>query len=212
MKIALKPISLTILFAILFTNSALLHAQLFVTATQRTETVEVEWSGQIDYNTTMMHTNSFKLPGGYIKSSTNSLFSSYYNSDSESWTLVRQHTSYSGTASIFIGSSDSYVFATRGSGDTVGLHNGDLYVPHDYQSGDQISSISFYDGKTLLSMGITPQQNTEAFSWGPGSEHKLLFTAIIASPIPEPLTSSSIIAAFCGLTMVLLQRKRHTKG
>jgi hypothetical protein len=59
-------------------------------------------------------------------------------------------------------------FPDSGTGDIVGLFfNGpSLSVPVDYESGESLSSSTTYNGKTFLTLGMTPGSYT--WSWGSG--------------------------------------------
>jgi hypothetical protein len=86
-----------------------------------------------------------------------------------------------------IGPGARSVNASSGSGDLVGIdrHDGDLFVPSGYHSGDPLSDSSTYANQTFSSLGVAP--GTYVYPWGSGPTADS-FTLQIGSPaaVPEP--------------------------
>ena len=116
---------------------------------------------------------------------------------------------YRGFSGPFSFGSGSDTFASRSSGDFVGINNWDettsiLWVPRGYVSGDLLSSSSTYTNATLASLGVTP--GTYIWRWGNGLENQK-FTLIIGGVgVPDGGTAISLLG--CALLgLAALRRK-----
>ena len=100
----------------------------------------------------------------------------------EAWSGLTGPTSF--------GTGTSWIDATTGTGDGVGIDEGDfstpvLYVPSFYVWGSTFSTSATWDNATFASLGLAP--GTYVWTWGSAADQS--FTLIISGgmpTVPEP--------------------------
>ncbi len=89
--------------------------------------------------------------------------------------------------------SGGFIFASSGSGDVVGLNQGDpsafLFLPQGYLSGNALSDSSTYNNATFASLGVTP--GIYRWIWGDGADQN--FTLIAVPDEGSSLTLMGIV-------------------
>ena len=116
---------------------------------------------------------------------------------------------YQGFLGPFSFGNGSDTFASRSSGDFVGIDNWDelisiLWVPRGYVSGDLLSSSSTYTNATFASLGVTP--GTYVWRWGNGLENQKFRLIIGGVGVPDGGSTVSLLG-FALLGLAALQRK-----
>ena len=116
---------------------------------------------------------------------------------------------YQGFSGPFSFGGGSDTFASRSSGDFVGIENFNelisiLWVPRGYVSGDLLSSSSTYTNATFASLGVTP--GTYIWRWGNGLENQK-FTLIVGG-VGVPDGGSTVALLGFGLLGLAALRRR----
>ena len=110
--------------------------------------------------------------------------------------------------SIYLGISGPTSFGSGGvaipnsaSGDQVGIagNAGFLLVPTGYVSGNALSDMATYSGKTFATLGVTP--GTYVWKWGTGADQN--FTLQIIGPATMPDSGSTVGLLFLSLAALL---------
>jgi hypothetical protein len=95
------------------------------------------------------------------------------------------------TGPASFGSSLHFTPASSGSGDMVGISARPylpsqtfIIVPKGYRSGNALSDMATYSGRTFATLGLTP--GTYVWKWGIGANQNFTLTIPPAAPTPPP--------------------------